>query len=207
MQAKPTFNGELISMQEVYDLCFQLVLKIKADQAFPDVIVAIGRGGFVPARFICDFLNISALTSVKVHHYTNFQQQKSVTIPFPLSGVVEDQKVLIVDDVNDTGLSLAAAAKHIASHRPLEIKTAVLHEKENDNFNVDYCAKYIKQWRWIFYPWARMEDLTALMARMKLVTESPEVAQKEIRAAYRLKVPLDQLKMLFQLQGRLRHSV
>ena len=207
MYSASSFSGELISMPEVYNLCFELALKIKAANDFPEVIVAIGRGGFVPARFICDFLNISALTSIKVHHYSHFHRHKTVTIPFPLSGVVKDQKVLVVDDINDTGLSLAAAVRHIMSYGPSEIKTAVLHEKDNDNFKVDYCAKYIKKWRWIFYPWARMEDLGALLKEMKTMPTTPEKAQEEIKMAYGLQVPIAQIKMVFQLQDKSMYKV
>ena len=35
----------------------------------PYLIIAIGRGGFVPGRFVCNFLPLNDITSMKIEHY------------------------------------------------------------------------------------------------------------------------------------------
>lgn len=66
---------------------------------------------------------------------------------------------MIIDDVADTGDTLRAAVDYVSSLRPSEIKTGVLHHKDCSLFLPDFCAQYVKEWRWIVYPWARHEEL------------------------------------------------
>ena len=60
---------ELISWSEVERLCQHLARLIRESGYRPDLIIAIGRGGYVPARLMCDWLHIMGLTSIKVEHY------------------------------------------------------------------------------------------------------------------------------------------
>ena len=60
---------ELISWSEVQRLCRRLAIMIRSSNYVPDVVVAISRGGYVPARLICDYLDIMALTSIRTEHY------------------------------------------------------------------------------------------------------------------------------------------
>ncbi|MEM0331803.1 MAG: phosphoribosyltransferase, partial [Archaeoglobaceae archaeon] len=42
------------SWEEINELCKNLARKIKNSGFSPDVVVAVARGGWVPARLICD---------------------------------------------------------------------------------------------------------------------------------------------------------
>ena len=49
------------------------------------------------------------------------------------SGIsLEDRHVLIIDDINDEGLTLAAIVKHCKEKNPLSVKTVVLVDKQHD---------------------------------------------------------------------------
>jgi len=163
---KDSFKCELISFSEVLRLARILSRKIKAGY-MPDLIVAIGRGGYVPGRLICDFLLFSDLTSIKIEHYRRAaDMREEARIRFPLSVDITGKKVLIVDDVTDTGDTLTLAVDYIRSLKPAEVKTAVLQHKTCSTSVPDFYAQKVIKWRWIIYPWARYEDLAGFTEKI-----------------------------------------
>ena len=60
------FNCWLPSWDELHQNIKEMVKKIKNDKYHPDIVIALSRGGFVPARVICDLLIIKDLVSIKV---------------------------------------------------------------------------------------------------------------------------------------------
>jgi hypoxanthine phosphoribosyltransferase len=133
----------------------------------PDLIVAIGRGGFVPGRLICDFLLLNDLTSMKIEHYKRAaDMQPETKIRYPIPVYITGKKVLIVDDVTDTGDTLSLAVDYVRSLKPADVRTAVLQHKTCSPFVPDYYAQKIIKWRWIIYPWARYEDLAGFTEKI-----------------------------------------
>ncbi|MFV8415557.1 phosphoribosyltransferase [Methanosarcina mazei] len=144
-----------------------LARKIKASGYKPDLIIAIGRGGYVPGRLVSDFLLFSDLTSIKVEHYLRGAEMKAeARIRFPLSVDISGKKVLIVDDVTDTGDTLKLSIGYVQSLNASEIRTAVLQHKTCSSFVPDFYGQKIIRWRWIIYPWARYEDLAGFTKRI-----------------------------------------
>ena len=66
---------ELISWSKIERLSLQLAKQMLDSDFYPDVVVAIGRGGYVPARLLCDYLDIMALTSIKIELYHHGAQK------------------------------------------------------------------------------------------------------------------------------------
>jgi len=162
-----SFRCELISFREACRLSGLLTRKIKDSGFQPDLIVAIGRGGYVPARMVADFLLFNDLTSMKIEHYTRAaDMQEEARIKFPISVDISGKKVLIVDDVTDTGETLCLAVDYVQSLNPSEIRTAVLQHKICSVFTPDFYAQKIVKWRWIIYPWARYEDLAGFAEKV-----------------------------------------
>jgi len=60
---------EIIIWAKAYSLGKILSRKIMSSGYKPDIVVAIGRGGYIPARVVCDFLSIMNLTGVAVQHW------------------------------------------------------------------------------------------------------------------------------------------
>ena len=155
-----SFSCELVGWEEAVDLSRTLAYKIRDSGYFPDIVIAIGRGGYVPARVVCDYMLHEKLTSIKIEHWGIAAEKKGeTTVVFPLSIDISGSSVLIIDDVTDTGETLKAAVEYISSFGPSEIKTGVLHHKECSLFLPDFYAEYVEEWSWIIYPWARHEEL------------------------------------------------
>ncbi len=169
-----SFPCDLVTWAEFYDLAKSLSRLIKTSVWRPDLVVAIGRGGYVPARVVCDFLVFDLLTSMKVEHWGIAAQKKDqAMVRFPLATGVSGQKVLIVDDVTDTGDTLATAVGYVESLGPKETRTAVLQHKASSAFEPDYYAEKITEWKWIIYPWAVHEDLVGFTERVLSSSDFP----------------------------------
>jgi hypoxanthine phosphoribosyltransferase len=162
-----SFACDLVSWDESYNLARILAEKIKQSGFQPDLIIAIGRGGYIPARLVSDFLLHEMLTSIKIEHWGEAARKKEqVLIRFPLAVDVRDQTVLIVDDVTDTGDTLRTATEYVNRSGPAEIRTGVLQHKYTSTYEPDYFSEFISEWKWIIYPWAVHEDLVGFCERV-----------------------------------------
>ncbi|OOZ35973.1 hypothetical protein BOW52_11015 [Solemya elarraichensis gill symbiont] len=132
---------ELVSQETVYDLVYKLSDQIRTSDFHPDLVVAISRGGFTPARVICDVLGLFNLTSIRVVHYSKAAvHEQQAYVKYPLCMDIAGQRILLVDDVNDTGDTLKIARAHLESLGPTEVRTAVLHEKTCSPVRAEYQA-------------------------------------------------------------------
>ena len=66
---------------------------------------------------------------------------------FPLATNVSGLKVLIIDDVTDTGETLQVAAGHVEANGAADFRTGVLQHKVSSSFELDYFADSIKDWK------------------------------------------------------------
>jgi len=188
---------ELISWSEVQRLCQKLARLVRASEFHPDFVIAIGRGGYVPARLLCDYLGIMALTSIKIEHYLRgAEKQKSAVIRYPLHTDIMSQRVLLVDDVNDSGDTLEVAVQHLQTFQPADIRTAVIHDKTSTAFSVDYHGRKIVKWRWLIYPWAVCEDITEFLKRLSPQPQTLAEAQRQLAARYGITIPERRLKTI-----------
>ncbi len=196
---EPGFRCELVSWGEVYRLTRAVAKAIRGADFEPDLIVAIARGGYVPARLLCDFLDIYDVTSIRIVHYTaGAQKQEQARLAAPLCVDVEDRKVLIVDDVSDTGDTLELSVQHLRDGRARDVRVAVLHHKQVATVQPEFYGKRVVKWRWITYPWALIEDITGFVRRMQPPPRDPESAARRLRKEYRIKVPRQTLEDVFQ---------
>lgn len=180
---------ELITWVEIQRLAGRLAQAIQRANYQPDIVVAIARGGYIPARLICDLLDIHHLASLQVIHYTaGIQQVKTPRLTGHLSVNVKGCKVLIIDDLTETGDTLRIALDHVRSLDPADVKIATLHHKTVSPIEPDFYARKIVKWRWLGYPWARLEDTTGFIAAMEPPPESMAEAKARLAKEHGMKV-------------------
>ena len=143
---------EIVSWDQSYHMTFYLFEKITNDGFYPEVIVGIARGGWIPARLLADFYGNRRTANIKIEFYDNTSRAtEEPIITQEISENVKDKIVLVVDDVADSGKSLKAAVEHIKQMGPKELRTATLYFKRQSIILPDY---YIKETQsWIVYPW------------------------------------------------------
>jgi hypoxanthine phosphoribosyltransferase len=185
----------LVTWEEVYRLCRELARQLRATGAPIDLIVAIGRGGYIPGRLLSDMLGISDLTSLKIEHYRGAQKQREALVRYPLNADVTGRRVLLLDDVCDSGDTFAVAVEHLRQFgTPASLHTVAMHLKTVSEFVPDYYAGTISEWRWIIYPWAVNEDLSGLIDKMRLGTREPLRLQGELKVRHDIEVSVQQIE-------------
>ncbi len=128
----------------------------------PDLIVAIGTGGFIPARIIKTFITKPILT-VGLSLYDKNNQPKAAPEKIQWIDEVEKKlkgkKILLVDEVDDSRTTLEYCLRELLSDDPSEIAVAVLHNKLKEKRGIIpeeikryYVGEEIED-KWICYPW------------------------------------------------------
>ena len=163
--------------EEIYELAIKLTEKIRASKFEPDVIVGIARGGWMVARIISDFLDNDNVANVRVQFYSNIGEtmQKPI-ISQRVSVDVKAKRVLLCDDVSDTGHSFKAAYEHLQEEGASEIKTAALHLKPHSIFKPDFWVGETS--KWIIYPWERRETVNKLIRAF--VEEEKNITEEKL---------------------------
>jgi len=202
---KKKFNVELVSWETVYKLSRALSKQVLESGYKPDIIIGLARGGWVPARNLCDFMGIKDLISLKTEHWgiTANPDGKAV-LKFPLNVDLKGKKVLVVDDITDTGESMKLGAEHVRTQGPAEIRTATLHHVENCAYVPDYVAQEIS-WRWMLYPWCFTEDLINLVKNCMENEERfhLEAVKEGLEDTYEIGVSLQELEeILLEMERR-----
>jgi hypoxanthine phosphoribosyltransferase len=195
----PLSNIEVLSLAKIRNLSRRLARQVQADHFSPDVVIAIARGGFVPARLLCDYLDIYNLSCIRIAHYTGTEISEQARLSIPLNIDIRDMSVLLVDDVDDTGDTLQLALTHLHSFSPADIRTAVLHHKIISSIVPDYFAVKVTEWRWITYPWAITEDVLGLVRKMQPTPVSIDEAMRNLNQEYNLHVSRQIMTDVFRL--------
>ena len=186
---------EYISWSRFYGLCGELARRIRDDGFEPDAIVGIARGGYAPARVLADLFDTMNLAAMKVEHYHATRKSREAVIRHPLPEGFFGKRVLLVDDVSDSGDTFDAALAHLRTRPGIgEVRTAVLHHKETSTYEPDYYAHRIIAWRWIIYPWALTEDLKSLTADWDSLPATAEDLALRLQRVHGLKVPVRALR-------------
>ncbi len=165
-----------VSWEEIVEWSRVLADKVRESGYQPSVVVAVARGGYVPARLVCDFLGVENLVSIQSQHWTEAARKaERAVLKFRYKIDLSGHRALLVDDIVDTGESLLLAKKHVLEEwRPDELRIAVLQWiSPVAKFRPDYYAIEVKDWVWFQYPWTRLEDVTQFIRRM-LTEEPPE---------------------------------
>jgi hypoxanthine phosphoribosyltransferase len=169
----PRVKVKLVSWDEIVDWSYGLARKIREAGYKPTVIIALARGGYVPARLLCDFLDVENLLSIQSQHWTEAAKaEEKAIIKFKYNVDLSNHRALIVDDIVDTGDSMKLALEYIRDNwRPLEVKTAALQWISSvAKFKPDYYYLEVKDWTWFQYPWTRLEDTYQFIKRMMTET-------------------------------------
>lgn len=155
---------ETVEWDHVYSLLLEIADRIKESEFKADIIVGISRGGLLPARILSDLLDNPHLANIKVEFYVDIDQTKEVpVITQPVSVSVKDKRVLIVDDITDSGQSFRLVWETLAQEAA-EVKTVTLYHKPWSCFTPDIYARETEAW--VIFPWEFRETTKKLGKRL-----------------------------------------
>jgi len=155
---------EAPSWSRIYDMLLDLAGRIRKDGFRPDIIVGISRGGWPPARVLSDLLSNPNVANVRAEFYLGIAETGSEpTLTQPVSVKTRGKKILIVDEVADTGKSLRMVREHIVKEGAKEARTVTVYYKPWSIVRPDYFAKETSDW--IVFPWEIKETLRKIIAK------------------------------------------
>jgi hypoxanthine phosphoribosyltransferase len=138
-----------------------LAERILEDGYRPDMILSIARGGLVVGGALAYALDVKNTFTMNVEFYVGVDERLPMPIilpPVPELVDLDDARVLIADDVADTGRTLALV-KDFCAHSVGEVRAAVLYEKPRSEVRCEYV------WRrtdlWIDFPWSAQGSVAA----------------------------------------------
>ena len=167
------FECEIMSWEHFYRLAKEVAEKIKSSGYLPDMIIGLARGGWCLARVLCDFIGVKDLVSLKVEHWgITATPDGKAKLKYPFDIDLTGKKVLVVDDITDTGESMRISVDYVKTLNPKEVKTAALRHIEGSKFKPDYYAEKIT-WRWVIFPWNFIEDLCNLVEKVQGEVDKP----------------------------------
>jgi hypoxanthine phosphoribosyltransferase len=126
-----------------------------ADSGFrPDLVLAIARGGLTVAGALAYALSVKNCFTMNVEFYTGVDERIDVPVMLPPMLDLVDiagLKVLVADDVADTGMTLQLVHK-VIDDEVGEARCAVLYQKPRSVIDCEYVFRRTD--RWINFPWS-----------------------------------------------------
>jgi uncharacterized protein len=184
---------EVPTWNQIYEMLLCQAQKIKTQNYTPDLIVAIVRGGVVPARILSDLLETPNLNFIRIEFYTNINQtlQKPI-LKQTLVTNVTGKKSLLIDDISDTGKSLKLAKTYLQQQGAIEIKTATLYHKTQSITTPDFYEKQTANW--VVFPWDIKETLRKIIQR----PIGKRILNQEVAKLIRAGLPKQQAEKLIK---------
>ena len=136
-----------------------LAERIVDDGYRPDMVLSIARGGLVPGGAIAYALGVKNTFTMNVEFYVGVDERLPMPMllpPVPELVDLEEARVLVVDDVADTGRTLALV-KDFCAGKVGEVRVAVLYEKPTSAVRCEYVWRRTD--RWIDFPWSVQEPV------------------------------------------------
>ncbi|MEW2463670.1 phosphoribosyltransferase [Streptomyces sp. NPDC046994] len=132
----------------------ELAQTIADDGYRPDIVLSIARGGVFVAGGLAYALDCKNIHLVNVEFYTGVGTTLEMPVmlaPVPNAIDFTDEKVLIADDVADTGRTLKLVYD-FCRETVAEVRTAVIYEKSHSLVKCEYVWKRTDDW--INFPWS-----------------------------------------------------
>jgi len=159
----------IISFEEYTKIVEKLAIEIHNNYK-PTVLVGIMRGAAPILDILSRILKLPIAYIVIQSYSGKGMEDKQGQLIFAreISSLAENKdfnKVLLVDDLSDTGLTLNKSIEWLKKYEPIknyikEIKTACLWKKKSSTFNPDFCPIKLESDPWIVQPTEHYEELS-----------------------------------------------
>src|SRR5512132_4560290 len=115
----PFVDREWMTWEDVGTAVEELAAQIEAAQFTPDAVLALARGGLPAAGALAYALGVKNMATLNVEFYAGVDERLAEPLllpPVPDLALLRAERLLVVDDVADTGLTLALARDLCAAH-------------------------------------------------------------------------------------------
>ena len=152
---------EVMTWDELGTGARELAKLVHDDGYAADMVLAIARGGLLVAGALAYALGVKNTYTMNVEFYTGVDERLEMPMilpPLPDLVDFENTRVLIADDVADTGATLKLV-KEFCEGKVAEVRSAVLYEKPRSEVKCEYVWRRTD--RWITFPWSAEDPVGA----------------------------------------------
>jgi len=150
---------------ELFGTATRDLAQLVADDGYaPEMILSIARGGLLVGGALGYALGVKNVYTMNVEFYTGVDERLEVPRilpPAPDFVDLDDARILIVDDVADTGHTLESVGEFCAG-KVGEVRIAVLYEKSRSLVKCEYVWRRTD--RWINFPWSDRDPVVPGLA-------------------------------------------
>ena len=193
MEAEAEF--EVPTWRQIHSLLLSQAETIRKSNFKPEAIIAVLRGGWVPARVLADQLE-TPIGTVSVEFYVGVAETREAPVLTQgVSVAVAGKAVLIVDDVADSGESLKLVKAHVLQQGATEARVATVYYKPWSAVKPDYYMRETR--RWVIFPWEARETLRKIVEKYRDEAAVGVVAAKLVKAGFPKQLAERFLKEMF----------
>ena len=161
-------NKLVISFNEYVDIVEKLTIEVNKSYK-PTVLIGIMRGAAPIIDILSRILKLPTAYLVIQSYQGKGMEDKQGDLMFArdISSIAKNkdfQRILLVDDLSDTGLTLNKSIEWLKKYEPIkdyikEIKTACLWKKKSSTFTPDFCPIMLDSDPWIVQPTEHFEEI------------------------------------------------
>ncbi len=166
-----------LSWKRFHQDVFELAKKVASNNQEFDRIVCIDRGGAVVARFLSDFLGLKISSFVMVA-YKEVGQLSEPRIVEELKADIKGEKILLVDEIIDSGSSFEVAIDYLKKLQPQEITTLAPYIKPISRFKPDFWQ--VETTEWVIFPYEVKETISDVTKILKEQGKSNEEIEQQL---------------------------
>lgn len=148
-----------VSWSNFHQNIYKLAEQIKKTENDFDLIVAMARGGLSVAQILSDLLDLP-IASFTIKSYKDLKQEKTPIVTFKLGNKLHGKKILLVDDVSDSGKTFIRGVEYLKELGAQNIKTASVIIKPVTKYVPDYYQKSASGW--VIFPYEMKETIAIL---------------------------------------------
>jgi hypoxanthine phosphoribosyltransferase len=151
---------EVLTYERFGEAVRELAAQVVDSGYRPDWIVCIARGGMLLGGALGYALPLKNIATMNVEFYTDVDERREAPVVLPPVLDLIDlahTKVLVVDDVADTGETLKMVVEEILRPVVAEVRSAVLYEKSRSMVQPDYVWRRTDDW--INFPWSTQPSI------------------------------------------------
>jgi len=184
------------SWSEIDEMIWRIVDEVRGRGFKPDLVLGVSRGGIIPALLVSDRLGVPLdIIGVKFYKGVGDVEERPRIIQ-EVSRELRGRRVLIVDDVSDTGHTLRLVRRYVEEKGAGGGMVCTLHYKPWAIYRPDYYVEETEAW--IVYPWEVRETVEYVSRKLREEGLSWEEAVEEMR---RRGIPAEMLEIFKGSRG------
>ncbi|CAN5126336.1 phosphoribosyltransferase [Frigoribacterium sp. UYMn621] len=155
-----TPDREVLGWDEFGEASRELAAQVHGSGFVPDMVVAIARGGLLLAGSVAYALDVKSCGAINVEFYTGVDLRLAEPVllsPMLDTPSVSGQKVLLVDDVSDSGRTLAMVLELLLK-AGADVRSLCLYSKPQTVLEPDFVWRRTS--KWIAFPWSSLPPVT-----------------------------------------------